>query len=132
MSIKGRICPTPRLRTLRRSRSTSYGPSCRKTARPSNSSSPLRVKPRYRKTMTGPPITHCVERIARAGLEVVVVDVTSPDISECGLHVFRAIIPGAQPLYFGSGLHRISVRATSAEYADRASKQINLHPHPFP
>lgn len=77
-------------------------------------------------------ITHCVERIARAGLEVVVVDVTSPDIRECGLHVFRAIIPGAQPLYFGSGLHRISVRATSAEYADRASKQINLHPHPFP
>lgn len=77
-------------------------------------------------------IADCVARIADAGLEVVVVDVTSPDIRECGLHVFRAIIPGAQPLYFGSGLHRISARAMSAPYADRASDRINLHPHPFP
>jgi ribosomal protein S12 methylthiotransferase accessory factor len=74
----------------------------------------------------------CVERIARAGLEVIAVDVTSPDIRECGLHVFRVVIPGAQPLYFGSGLHRISVRATSTDFADRAGKRINLHPHPFP
>lgn len=77
-------------------------------------------------------IETCVRLIADAGLEVIVVDVTSPDIQECGLHVFRAVIPGAQPLYFGSGMHRVSPRAMLVDYPDRANAQINLHPHPFP
>jgi SagB-type dehydrogenase family enzyme len=38
-----------------------------------------------------------VERVARAGLEVIVVDVTAPDIREVGLNVVRAIVPGCQP-----------------------------------
>lgn len=77
-------------------------------------------------------IMRCVELIAAAGLEVIVVDVTSPDIRECGLHVVRAIIPGAQPLYFGSGMHRVSDRARQNHYLDRAADEVNLHPHPFP
>ena len=74
----------------------------------------------------------CVDRIAARDLEVVVVDVTSPDVRECGLFVVRVIVPGAQPLFFGSGLHRISSRAHSSKYPDRASPSVNLHPHPFP
>ena len=77
-------------------------------------------------------IERCVHSIAAQGLEVIVVDVTSPDVLEVGLHVVRAIIPGSQPLFFGSGLHRISDRARRNEYSDRADMQINLHPHPFP
>ena len=77
-------------------------------------------------------IMRCVEMIAAAGLEVIVVDVTSPDIRECGLHVVRAIIPGAQPLYFGAGMHRVSDRARQNPYPDRAADMVNLHPHPFP
>lgn len=74
----------------------------------------------------------CTQRIAEAGLETIVVDVTSPDIREVGLHVFRAIIPGAQPLFFGTGLHRISARALDGGDVDRAGTDINFHPHPFP
>ena len=77
-------------------------------------------------------VIHCVERIAAVGLEAIVVDVTSPDIRESGLHVVRAIIPGAQPLFFGKGLQRLSARAMLGQYPDRAMGGINLHPHPFP
>ena len=66
-------------------------------------------------------IEGCVRLIARQNMEVIVVDVTSPDVLDVGLHVVRAIIPGCQPLFFGSGMQRISDRARMNEYADRAS-----------
>jgi len=53
-------------------------------------------------------------------------------VLDSGLHVVRAIIPGSQPLFFGSGMHRISDRARQNEYPDRADMGINLYPHPFP
>lgn len=77
-------------------------------------------------------IRTCVARIGRRGLEVVIVDVTAPDVRELGLHVVRAIVPGAQPLFFGSGLHRVSDRALHNPYEDRADLGVNLHPHPYP
>jgi ribosomal protein S12 methylthiotransferase accessory factor len=77
-------------------------------------------------------LMRCVERVAAAGLEVIAVDVTSPDIADVGLHVFRAVIPGTQPLYFGSGYHRLSRRARDCPYPERAQRGINLYPHPFP
>jgi ribosomal protein S12 methylthiotransferase accessory factor len=77
-------------------------------------------------------IQHCVDLIAAQGLEVIVVDVTSPDVRECDLHVVRVIVPGAQPLFFGTGMHRVSDRARYTRYLDRATETINLDPHPFP
>jgi ribosomal protein S12 methylthiotransferase accessory factor len=77
-------------------------------------------------------IEACVGHVASAGLEAIVVDVTSPDIAEIGLSVVRVILPGAQPLFFGRGLHRISNRARQLPYRDRAAPGINLHPHPYP
>lgn len=73
-----------------------------------------------------------VASVAKAGLETVIVDVTSPDIQDVGLHVVRAIVPGSQPLFFGAGMHRVSQRARELCYPDRAQSEINLHPHPFP
>jgi ribosomal protein S12 methylthiotransferase accessory factor len=77
-------------------------------------------------------IENGVDHVARANLEVIAVDVTSPDIAETGLRVVRVILPGAQPLFFGRGLHRISGRARHLPYPDRAARGINLHPHPYP
>ncbi|MCK1516513.1 YcaO-like family protein [Bradyrhizobium sp. 190] len=77
-------------------------------------------------------IQTCVDRLSAQGHEVIVVDVTSPDIRECGFHVVRAIVPGCQPLFFGTGMHRLSVRAKCNPYPDRAADSLNLHPHPFP
>ncbi|MEA2664903.1 MAG: ribosomal protein methylthiotransferase accessory factor [Candidatus Eremiobacteraeota bacterium] len=72
------------------------------------------------------PLGACVERLARRGLEAIAVEVTSPDVAELGLHVVRVIIPGAQPLFFGSDLPRISARARVA------GMRLNLDPHPYP
>ena len=74
-------------------------------------------------------IEACVALLAAQGLETVVVDVTSPDIEECGLHVVRAVIPGAQPLFFGAGLQRLSTRGRRGIPHGTLP---NLHPHPFP
>jgi ribosomal protein S12 methylthiotransferase accessory factor len=77
-------------------------------------------------------IESCVSHVARAGMEAIAVDVTAPDIAETGLRVVRVVLPGAQPLFFGRGLHRISARARHLPYPDRAATKINLHPHPYP
>jgi ribosomal protein S12 methylthiotransferase accessory factor len=89
-------------------------------------------EPKLQETDVLDIIERCVRLIASRGLEVIVVDVTSPDVLDAGLHVVRAIIPGSQPLFFGSGMHRISDRARQIEYPDRADSAMNLHPHPFP
>jgi ribosomal protein S12 methylthiotransferase accessory factor len=73
-------------------------------------------------------IDACVRALARNDMDVVIVDVTAPDIRECGFHVVRAIVPEAQPLFFGTGLHRFSRRALTGS----TRTNLNLHPHPFP
>ena len=73
-------------------------------------------------------IDGCARRLQRCGLGAIAVDVTSPDIAEAGFHVARVVVPGAQPLFFGSGLERLSPRALAG--GDPAA--LNLHPHPFP
>ena len=67
-----------------------------------------------------------VGRLAERELEVIVVDVTAPDIREAGFHVARVIVPGAQPLTFGHGMERMSARARLPEGGK------NPLPHPFP
>ncbi len=82
----------------------------------------------------------CVDKLAEIGLEVIVVDITPSDIREVGLHVVRVIIPGAQPLYFGSGLERIASRTLNDNFLQKDGvaqlrkkrPQINFTPHPFP
>ena len=111
----------------------------RSTARPwfefalsSTSSTDLSAYPNRSSSDVLESINTCVDLLAAQDFEVIAVDVTSPDIRETGLHVVRVIIPGAQPLFFGTGFHRVSKRARSNDYGDRASRDINLHPHPFP
>lgn len=66
-----------------------------------------------------------VARLTRAGFEPLHVDVTTPDISDCGLSVVKVLIPGMQPLdldhrHLHLGGHRL----------DRGV--VNWQPHPFP
>jgi ribosomal protein S12 methylthiotransferase accessory factor len=69
-------------------------------------------------------IQNCVAMLAERGLDVLVVEITPPDIREVGLHVVRVIIPEMQPLFFGSGLERVSPRVKQ--------HLTNPYPHPFP
>jgi ribosomal protein S12 methylthiotransferase accessory factor len=71
----------------------------------------------------------CLRRLAERGLEVLVTDLTPPDIADIGLHVVRVLVPGALPLSFGSGLQRVDERAVSRT---GGPTQLNLLPHPYP
>ncbi len=74
----------------------------------------------------------CVRLLAARNMDAIVVDVTSPDVRECGFHVVRVLIPGAQPLYVGKQYRRVSARALHGTHPRRAASMLNLHPHPYP
>ncbi|MFE9934019.1 TOMM precursor leader peptide-binding protein [Streptomyces sp. NPDC005533] len=86
-------------------------------------------------------LTRTVERLARAGLEVITVDQSEPGLRErFGLHCVKAVVPGALPMTFGHvnrrtlGLprlldvpHRLGRTGRPARH-----EELPLHPHPFP
>ncbi len=80
-------------------------------------------------------INTCVALLAKAGLEVIVVDVTAPDIRDVGFHVVRVIVPEAQPLSFGANLYRTSKRLRASIRNSELNTDIldsEPCPHPFP
>ena len=44
-------------------------------------------------------LEYCIERLGDAGYEVIVADITTPDIAEVGFSVVRVIVPGLVPLH---------------------------------
>jgi len=77
-------------------------------------------------------VTECVLRLAAVGMDVVVADVTPPDVAAVGLSVVRTVVTEALPLYFGSGLWRIGRRARESSSGDPETAALNYFPHPFP
>jgi ribosomal protein S12 methylthiotransferase accessory factor len=79
-----------------------------------------------------------VRELDRGGHRVLLVDVTSPDVAEVGLHVVRAIIPGLHPLtmgYYGRALggRRLWTVPQKLGYPGLASGgPDNPAPHPYP
>jgi len=81
----------------------------------------------------------CVDILREKEKEVIVVDITTPDIREVGLSVVKVIIPGMQPIN-GDYNHRyLGGRRTYKVprilgYTDREVKveELNRLPHPFP
>lgn len=76
----------------------------------------------------------CVQILEEQGYEVVVVDITPPEIVECGLFVVKVVIPGMAPLHSRStlrplGLKRVSHLPVKLGYGPR---ELNPFPHPFP
>jgi ribosomal protein S12 methylthiotransferase accessory factor len=79
-----------------------------------------------------------VHRLAALNYQALVVDLTTPDVREIGLHVVRAIIPGFHPLFFGHSLRalggtrlwqvppRLGYEGITVESGD------NPAPHPYP
>jgi len=85
-------------------------------------------------------IQSCVEALRAAGLEVIVVDITTPDVEEVGMRVVRVLIPGLMPLHGNHNYPYLGVRrlydAPRALGWERAgwdpTAGINPLPHPFP
>ena len=82
----------------------------------------------------------CLERVHRAGFDVLVDDQTLPEQRRLGLVTVNVIVPGLVPIDFGwdrqRALHLPRVRnaPVAAGLRDRALTDADLHrvPHPFP
>lgn len=77
-----------------------------------------------------------VERIVAVGEEVVICDLTTPDVAGLGLHVVRVVVPGLHPLHMGHanrarGGDRLGAVAGRLRPPSSAVDD-NPYPHPFP
>ena len=92
---------------------------------------------------TGRPlgdITRLLDMLAQVGYEVVVLDITTPDVRDAGLFVVRVLVPGLVPLHGNHnfpylGVQRLYTVPFKLGWGDQgweASVGINPDPHPFP
>lgn len=79
-----------------------------------------------------------LDHLARHDIDVIIVDLTAPDIREVGFSVVRAILPGLQLLHgdrnpFLGGKRLYSV-PQALGYRDRlvTEDELNTYPHPLP
>lgn len=85
-------------------------------------------------------VTACVEAVAKAGFDVVVVDQTMPEQRALGLHTAGVIVPGLLPIDFGwrrqRARHlartRTAPREAGLRERDLDLADLNPAPHPFP
>ena len=85
-------------------------------------------------------IEYCVNALRELGFEVIVSDITTPEISDLGLHTVRVLIPGLVPLhgnhnypYLGlKRLHEIPRKLEWQESGWDTESGLNSYPHPFP
>jgi ribosomal protein S12 methylthiotransferase accessory factor len=85
-------------------------------------------------------LTATIERLGNLGLDVIVVDQTSPEHRAGGFACVKVIIPGMLPMTFGhdarrvDGLPRLHRVHTLLGYRDHplAPGDMNPYPHPFP
>jgi ribosomal protein S12 methylthiotransferase accessory factor len=85
-------------------------------------------------------VAEVVRRLRRHGLDIVVVDQTTPEHRTGGFCCVKAIVPGMLPMTFGHdnrrihGLQRLFEVPRLLGYRDRTllPQEVNPHPHPFP
>jgi ribosomal protein S12 methylthiotransferase accessory factor len=82
-------------------------------------------------------INECVDLLKSAGLEVIVVDITTEDVLDVGMRVVRVLIPGMVPLhgvhkYPFLGAKRLRAFMKAAESDLMTENGITAFPHPFP
>jgi len=83
-------------------------------------------------------LARCVDRLAAHGLELIAVDLTTPDLVGV-IHVVRALVPGLQPIGFGPhGIRLGGTRLYKAPWrmghrpAPTSEGELNHDPHCFP
>ncbi|MFJ5881746.1 TOMM precursor leader peptide-binding protein [Kitasatospora cineracea] len=85
-------------------------------------------------------LRHCVDAVAAAGFDVVVVDQTMPEQRATGLHTVSVLVPGLLPIDFGWRRQRAltmprlrtAPREAGHSAHDLRTDQLNPAPHPFP
>jgi len=94
----------------------------------------------FRNTDLTADVTEVLRRLSSHGLDVVVVDQTTPEHRAGGLHCVKVIVPGTLPMTFGHanrrvhGLPRLFAVPALLGYRlqSLAPQDVNPHPHPFP
>ncbi|MFB4262433.1 TOMM precursor leader peptide-binding protein [Nonomuraea sp. GTA35] len=79
-------------------------------------------------------------RYLAGGLDVIAVDITSPEARACGMHAAKVIVPGTLSMTFGHryrrvhGLPRLPSLPRILGHRDRdlRPEELNPYPHPFP
>lgn len=85
-------------------------------------------------------VQKCVAALQRVGIEVIVVEITTPDVRELGMRVVRVLAPGLMPLHGNHNLPYLGVRRLTEvphtlewqQLGWRPDRAINRYPHPFP
>jgi ribosomal protein S12 methylthiotransferase accessory factor len=82
-------------------------------------------------------IDFCVKRLAELDLEVIAVDLTTPDVADLGFKVFKVLVPGLQPIDFGVqwphiGGRRLYEAPVRMGFDEKTPQDLNYFPHPFP
>ena len=75
--------------------------------------------------------------VAATGNDVVLCDLTTPDVADLGLAVARVVVPGLHPLQMGHGNRALGGRRLHAVPDLLGSPRAgfdgdNPYPHPFP
>jgi ribosomal protein S12 methylthiotransferase accessory factor len=81
-----------------------------------------------------------LQQFRKLDLDVIVVDLTSPEIMRNGLFCVKVLIPGLLPMTFGhnftrlAGLERVLRVPMELGYVKKplTMEQLNPFPHPFP
>jgi len=73
-------------------------------------------------------VAACAARLEKAGVQVAVVDVTSPDLLDSPFRVARAIGLDVQPIHFGERFRRLANPRLAKHSGGRP---LNPHPHPL-
>jgi ribosomal protein S12 methylthiotransferase accessory factor len=85
-------------------------------------------------------LEYCVAQLGEAGYEVIVTDITTPEIAEVGFSAVRVIVPGLVPLHGDHLRPFLGVRRMfeapflpGSRRSERGSGiELNPFPHPFP
>ncbi|MGM7700503.1 TOMM precursor leader peptide-binding protein [Pseudalkalibacillus sp. Hm43] len=81
-----------------------------------------------------------IQKLHELGLDVIVVDQTTPEVRQNGLHCMKVLIPGMLPMTFGhhltryKGLERVLKVPMELGYVEEplTYETLNPFPHPFP
>ncbi len=84
-------------------------------------------------------IATCLEALSDKDTDVIVVDITTPDVEEAGFKVVKVVMPGLQPLngnfnYRRLGGRRLYEVPKLLGYTEKTTQEsdLNPYPHPFP
>jgi len=82
-------------------------------------------------------LEYCITRLSAAGYEVIVTDLTTPDVAEVGFSAVRVIVPGLVPLHGDHsrpflGARRLFEIPEQLGWPRMAEQGLNPLPHPFP